>query len=47
MIYNNKKLRILIGCSQGRLRSPAVWLYARFLGIDAKILQYGIKHYVE
>ena len=46
-ISNNKKLRILIGCSQGRLRSPAVWLYARFLGIDAKILQYGIKHYVE
>ena len=48
-LFKNRQFikRILIGCSQGRLRSPAVWLYARFLGIDAKILQYGIKHYVE
>ena len=42
---NNRQYKILIGCSKGRLRSPAVWLYARFLGIDAKILKYGVKHY--
>ena len=44
-ISNNRQNKILIGCSKGRLRSPAVWLYAKFLGIDAKILKYGIKHY--
>ena len=44
-ISNNRQHKILIGCSKGRLRSPAVWLYARFLGIDAKILKYGVKHY--
>ena len=44
-ISNNRQYKILIGCSKGRLRSPAVWLYARFLGIDAKILKYGVKHY--
>lgn len=42
-ISNNKKYKILIGCSKGRLRSPAVWLYAKYLGIDAKILKDGIK----
>lgn len=42
-ISNNKKYKILIGCSKGRLRSPAVCLYAKYLGIDAKILKDGIK----
>ncbi|MEG1411714.1 MAG: hypothetical protein RRZ84_09105 [Romboutsia sp.] len=42
-ISNNRKNKILIGCSKGRLRSPAVWLYASYLGIDAKILKNGIK----
>lgn len=44
-ISNNKKDKILIGCSKGRLRSPAIWLYAKFLGIDAKILRNGVKNY--
>lgn len=44
-ISNNGKYKILIGCSKGRLRSPAVWLYAKYLGIDAKILKYGVKNY--
>ena len=44
-ISNNIQYKILICCSKGRLRNPAVWLYARFLGIDAKILKYGVKHY--
>lgn len=35
--------RLIIGCSQGRIRSPIVYLYARYLGIDAKILKGGIK----
>ena len=29
--------------TQGRLRSPIMYLYARYLGIDAKILKGGIK----
>lgn len=45
-ISNNKNDKILIGCSQGRLRSPSVWLYARFLGIDAKILKNGVKNII-
>lgn len=44
-ISNNKKSKLLIGCSRGRLRSPAVWIYARFIGIDAKILRNGVKYY--
>ena len=44
-ISNNRQNKILIGCSKGRLRSPAVWLSAKFLGIAAKILKYGITHY--
>lgn len=45
-ISNNGENKILIGCSKGRLRSPAVWLYARYLGLDAKILRNGIRHYI-
>lgn len=45
-ISNNGNSKVLIGCSKGRLRSPAVWLYAKILGIDAKILKYGVKHYL-
>lgn len=37
--------RIIIGCSRGRLRSPLIYLYARILGIDAKILNKGIKRF--
>lgn len=44
---NNNKGRLVIACSQGRLRSPFVYFYAKLLGYDAKILKYGIKpHFV-
>ena len=40
--------RLIIGCSQGRIRSPFVYMYARYLGIDAKVLRYGIKpHFIK
>lgn len=42
-ISRNKKDKLLIACSKGRLRSPIIWIYARFLGIDCKILKNGIK----
>lgn len=39
--------RLIIGCSQGRIRSPIVYFYAKYLGIDAKILKGGIKpHFI-
>ena len=44
-LSNNKTKRIVIGCSRGRLRSPAVYLYAKLLGIDAKVLKKGIKRF--
>lgn len=44
-LSNNKEKTIVIGCSQGRLRSPIVAFYSRCLGIDTKILEGGIKQY--
>jgi rhodanese-related sulfurtransferase len=41
----NKTKRLIIGCSRGRLRSPIVCLYAKILGIDAKVLKKGIKRF--
>ncbi len=41
-ISNNKKSRIVIACSKGRLRSPTLWAYAKLIGIDAKVLDGGI-----
>lgn len=41
-ISNNKKSKIVIGCSKGRLRSPTLWAYAKLLGIDAKVLEGGV-----
>ncbi|MGL6108085.1 MAG: rhodanese-like domain-containing protein [Romboutsia sp.] len=41
-VSNNKKEKLVIGCSKGRLRSPTMWAYAKLLGIDAKVLKYGI-----
>lgn len=38
-----RKYRLILGCSQGRLRSPIMYLYAKYLGIDAKVLKNGIK----
>lgn len=45
--YHNKN-RFVIACSQGRLRSPFVYFYAKYLGYDARILKYGIKpHFIK
>lgn len=41
-ISNNKKSKIVIACSKGRLRSPTLWAYAKLLGIDAKVLEGGV-----
>ncbi|MGL5330020.1 MAG: rhodanese-like domain-containing protein [Peptostreptococcaceae bacterium] len=41
-ISNNKKDKLVIGCSKGRLRSPTMWIYAKILGIEAKVLEGGI-----
>lgn len=40
------KRRLIFGCSKGRLRSPIMYLYARLLGVDAKVLKKGIKTYI-
>lgn len=40
-LSNNKEKTIVLGCSQGRLRSPIVAFYSRCLGIDTKILEGG------
>lgn len=42
-ISKNKEYDIIIGCSKGRLRSPALWLYARSLGINCKVIRGGIR----
>lgn len=39
---NNKKSKIVIACSRGRLRSPTLWAYAKYLGINAKVLDGGV-----
>lgn len=41
-ISNNKKSKIVIACSKGRLRSPTLWAYAKLIGIDAKVLDGGV-----
>ncbi len=44
-ISDNKAKKVVIGCSQGRLRSPIVCIYARILGIKSFVLKNGIKQY--
>jgi hypothetical protein len=44
-ISENKIKKVVIGCSQGRLRSPIVCIYARILGIKSYVLKNGIKQY--
>ena len=39
---NDKKSKIVIACSRGRLRSPTLWAYAKYLGINAKVLDGGV-----
>ncbi|MGL4912282.1 MAG: hypothetical protein ACRC3Y_07595 [Romboutsia sp.] len=41
-VSDNKKNKLVIGCSKGRLRSPTMWAYAKLLGIDAKVLKDGV-----
>lgn len=41
-LSNNKKDALVIGCSKGRLRSPTMWIYAKLIGINAKVLKGGI-----
>ena len=42
---DNRKNKLVIGCSQGRLRSPIICIYARFIGIESYVLKGGIKQY--
>ncbi len=42
---DNGNNKIILGCSRGRLRSPVMCIYARKLGIDAKVLYRGIKRF--
>ncbi len=42
-LSNNKRSPILVACSRGRLRSPLIYLYAKRLGIDAKVLKGGLR----
>ena len=42
---DNRKNKIVICCSQGRLRSPIACIYARLIGIKSNILKGGIKQY--
>lgn len=44
-ISENKTKKVVVGCSQGRLRSPIVCIYARMLGIKSYVLKNGIKQY--
>lgn len=37
--------KVIIACSRGRLRSPIMYLYAKYLNIDAKVLSRGIRRF--
>ncbi|WLD27643.1 hypothetical protein CDIFMA2_15250 [Clostridioides difficile] len=41
-ISDNNSKKIIIACSRGRLRSPIVWMYSKYLKIDSKVLMDGI-----
>lgn len=44
-LSHNKTKTLVIGCSQGRLRSPIIAIYAKILGIKCLVLKGGIKQY--
>ncbi|MFR5266780.1 hypothetical protein [Clostridium sp.] len=44
-LSENKKKKLVFGCSRGRLRSPFMYLYARMLNIECFILKKGIKRF--
>ncbi|MFL8675953.1 hypothetical protein [Clostridioides sp. GD02404] len=41
-ISDNNSKKIIIACSKGRIRSPVVWMYSRYLKMDSKVLLDGI-----
>ncbi|GAA0101737.1 hypothetical protein UT300012_24520 [Paraclostridium bifermentans] len=45
---NEKKNRVVIACSRGRLRSPITWLYLsiKYPELEFKVLRGGIKGYI-
>ena len=43
-LSSNKTKPLLFACSNGLLRSPALYFYAKFKGIDAVVLKGGLKH---
>lgn len=40
---NSGAFPIVLACSRGRLRSPLMCIYAKMLGIDARVLWGGVK----
>lgn len=46
-LSNNGELKIVIACSRGRLRSPVVYMYAKYLRIDCKVVSRGLKRFFE
>lgn len=46
-LSNNKQNAIIVGCNRGRLRSPFIYYYAKILGIECKILKFGIKSFYD
>lgn len=46
-VSENKSREIIVGCSRGRVRSPVICVYAKLLGIDARLLRNGIKPFFE
>lgn len=42
-LSKNKSKRIIVACSQGRIRSPIMYFYSKSLGLNVKILKGGIK----
>ncbi|TQQ83892.1 hypothetical protein EXD82_09360 [Peptacetobacter hominis] len=37
--------KVVFGCSRGRLRSPIMCLYARYIGVESVVLSKGIKRF--
>ena len=40
---NQGMFRIVFTCSRGRIRSPLICIYAKLLGLNAKVLSGGVK----
>lgn len=46
-LSKKKKKKVIFACSRGRLRSPAMYIYGRFLGLQCYILKGGLKRFFE